>query len=108
LSKIAKNKRAEQVMNNAAVLLSKTGAGNVAVTLDDNGVVLIRKEKKPYCVDCIPRDSKNTIGAGDTFISALTLALASKLQMETCIEIAAAAAAIVVQKMAQQDVQMLN
>jgi D-beta-D-heptose 7-phosphate kinase/D-beta-D-heptose 1-phosphate adenosyltransferase len=98
LSKIAKNKRAEQVMNNAEVLLSKTGADNVAVTLDDNGVVLIRKEKKPYCVECIPRDYKNTIGAGDTFISALTLSLASKLQMETCVEIAAAAAAIVVKK----------
>lgn len=98
LAKISKNKRAQQVMKNAEVLLTKTGAENITVTLDDDGVVLIRKGKKPYCVDCIPRDSKNTIGAGDTFISALTLALASKLKMETCVEIAAAAAAIVVQK----------
>lgn len=98
LSKISKNKRVGQVMKNSEALLNKTGAHNVAVTLDDDGVVLIRKGKKPYCVNCIPRDSKNTIGAGDTFISALTLAIASKLKMETSVEIAAAAAAIVVQK----------
>jgi len=98
LFKTSKIKRAEQVMKHSEILLSKTGAQNVAITLDDNGVVLIRKGKKPYCVDCIPRDSKNTIGAGDTFISALTLAMASKLKMEICVEIASAAAAIVVQK----------
>jgi len=98
LSKIAKNNRSQQVMKNADTLLNKTGATNVVVTLDNDGVVLLRKGKKPYCVNCIPRDSKNTIGAGDTFISALTLAMATKLKMETCIEIASAAAAIVVQK----------
>ncbi|HSV12431.1 MAG TPA: D-glycero-beta-D-manno-heptose 1-phosphate adenylyltransferase [Hanamia sp.] len=98
LSKIAKNKRADQVMKNSEILLTKTGAHNIAVTLDDDGVVLIRKGKKPYHVDCIPRDSKNTIGAGDTFVSALALAMASNLKMETCVQIAAAAAAIVVQK----------
>ncbi len=98
LSKTAKIKRAEQMMKNSEILLNKTGAQNVVVTLDDNGVVLIRKRKKPYCVDCIPRDSKNTIGAGDTFTSTLALAMASKLKMETCVEIASAAAAIVVQK----------
>ena len=98
LPKVAKNKRAQQVMNNAEILLAKTGADNITVTLDEDGVVLIRKGKKPYCLGCIPRDSKNTIGAGDTFISALTLGLASRLKMETCVEIASAAAAIVVQK----------
>jgi len=98
LSKIAKNKRCEQVVKYSESLLNKTGANNVAVTLDDDGVVLIRKAKKPYTVNCIPRDSKNTIGAGDTFISALTLSMASKLKMEKCVEIASAAAAIVVQK----------
>jgi D-beta-D-heptose 7-phosphate kinase/D-beta-D-heptose 1-phosphate adenosyltransferase len=98
IAKISKSKRPEQIMKNSEILLNKTGADNVTVTLDADGVVLIRKGKKPYHISCIPRDYKNTIGAGDTFIGALTLAMASKLKMETCVEIAAAAAAIVVQK----------
>lgn len=98
ISNTAKHKRAEQIMKSSETLLNRTGAESVAVTLDADGVVLLQKGKKPYHINCIPRDSKNTIGAGDTFISALTLAIASKLEMETCIEIAAAAAAIVVQK----------
>jgi len=96
--KISKSKRTEQIMKNGEDILNKTGADYAAVTMDTEGVVLLQKGKKPYHINCIPRDSKNTIGAGDTFISALTLALASKLKIETCVEIAAAAAAIVVQK----------
>lgn len=98
LSKITKARRAEQISKNSDRLFNKTNATNIAVTLDNEGVILLRKGKKPYSIHCIPRDSKNTIGAGDTFISALTLAMASKLKMETCVEIASAAAAIVVQK----------
>jgi D-beta-D-heptose 7-phosphate kinase/D-beta-D-heptose 1-phosphate adenosyltransferase len=98
ISKTAKHKRAEQIMKSSETLLNKTGAVNVAVTLDADGVILLQKGKKPFHINCIPRDYKNTIGAGDTFISALTLAIASKLKMQTCVEIAAAAAAIVVQK----------
>ncbi len=98
ISKIAKGKRSGQIIKNGEDLLSKTSARAVAVTLDDEGVVLLRKQKRPYCIKCVARDSKNTIGAGDTFISALTLAMASKLKMETSVQIAAAAAAIVVQK----------
>ncbi len=63
-------------------------------TLED----LVRRGKNPFHISCIPRDAKNTIGAGDTFISALTLGIASALPTETATEIAAAAAAIVVQK----------
>ena len=97
-SKVAKNERAEQVFKNSEALLKNSGATNIAVTLDSDGVALIQKGKKPYYISCIPRDAKNTIGAGDTFISALTLGIASALPTETATEIAAAAAAIVVQK----------
>lgn len=97
-SKVAKNKRAAQVFNNSETLLKNSGAENVAVTLDADGVALVQKGKKPYYISCIPQDAKNTIGAGDTFISALTLGIAAGLPTETATEIAAAAAAIVVQK----------
>ena len=98
ISNLPKKKRVEQVIKNGDALLKNTGADNAAVTLDVDGIVLFQKGKKPYYISCVPRDSKNTIGAGDTFISALTLAMASGLKMETATEIAAAAAAIVVQK----------
>jgi len=98
LPKVAKNKRMEQVFKNADAVLKSSGAENVVVTLDSDGVALVRKGKKPHYISCVPRESKNTIGAGDTFISALTLGIASNLPTETATEIAAAAAAIVVQK----------
>jgi D-beta-D-heptose 7-phosphate kinase/D-beta-D-heptose 1-phosphate adenosyltransferase len=98
ISKVAKNKRIEQVTKKGDALLKNSGAENVVVTLDIDGVVLFQKGKKPFHINCIPRDSKNTIGAGDTFISALTLAAVLGLRMEEATEIAAAAASIVVQK----------
>lgn len=98
ISKISGKKRVEQVIKNSGALLDITGAGKVAITLDVDGVVLLQKGQDPYKIACAPQDSKNTIGAGDTFTSALTLALASGLKIKTAAEIAAAAAAIVVQK----------
>lgn len=98
IPKAAKNKRVEHVFKNAEALLKNSGAESIAVTLDVDGVALVRRGKKPHYISCIPRDAKNTIGAGDTFISALTLGIASNLSIETATEIAAAAAAIVVQK----------
>jgi D-beta-D-heptose 7-phosphate kinase / D-beta-D-heptose 1-phosphate adenosyltransferase len=98
LPKVAKDQRVEQISKNVKAIFEKTGAENVAVTLDIDGVVLLQPGKKPYRIICDPQDSKKTIGAGDTFVSALTLGVASKLKMEIAAEIAAAAAAIVVQK----------
>jgi len=98
IAKMTGNRRVEQVLENNAALLQVTGADKVSVTLDADGVVLLQKGKKPYRVTCIPRNSKNTIGAGDTFVSALTLSLASGLKVEVAVEMGAAAAAIVVQK----------
>lgn len=98
IAKVATNKRAEQVIKNEDLLITITGAQNIAVTLDETGMILFQKEKKPLFIPCIPKEAKNTIGAGDTFISALTLSMALKLEMETAAEIASAAASIVVQK----------
>lgn len=98
LAKVATEQRPEQVIKNEDLLLAITGAQNIAVTLDETGMILLRKEKKPFFISSIPKEAKNTIGAGDTFISALTLCIALHLNMETAAEIASAAAAIVVEK----------
>jgi D-beta-D-heptose 7-phosphate kinase/D-beta-D-heptose 1-phosphate adenosyltransferase len=54
--------------------------------------------KPPHHIPCTPRDNAKAIGAGDTFTSAFTLSLACKVNSHKAAEIAAAAAAIVVQK----------
>jgi D-beta-D-heptose 7-phosphate kinase/D-beta-D-heptose 1-phosphate adenosyltransferase len=94
----ASENRVEQISEYALQLHDITGAAKVAVTLDIEGVLFFEKGKDPYRIMCVPGDNKKAIGAGDTFISALTLSLASKLKGTVAAEIAAAAAAVVVQK----------
>jgi D-beta-D-heptose 7-phosphate kinase/D-beta-D-heptose 1-phosphate adenosyltransferase len=90
--------RAQQIISYANELHELTGASKVAVTLDVEGVVLFQKGKAPYRILSVPQDNRNAIGAGDTFISAFTMALTLKAETEVAAEIAAAAAAVVVKK----------
>lgn len=90
--------RADQLQEYSKKLHEITGANKVAVTLDVDGVLFFEKGKSPYRILAVPQDHKKAIGAGDTFISAMTLSLASKVKGEVAAQIAAAAAAVVVQK----------
>ncbi|HEX8356715.1 MAG TPA: D-glycero-beta-D-manno-heptose 1-phosphate adenylyltransferase [Segetibacter sp.] len=90
--------RADQISQYTKKLFEITGANKVAVTLDSDGVLFLEKGKEPFRIVAVPQDNKRAIGAGDTFISALTLALAIKVKGEVAAQIAAAAAAVVVQK----------
>lgn len=90
--------RADQVQECSKKLFELTGAARIAVTLDVDGVLFLEKGKSPYRILAVPQDHKKAIGAGDTFISAMTLSLASKVKGEVGAQIAAAAAAVVVQK----------
>lgn len=90
--------RDAQVLEHSKKLHEITGANKVAVTLDVDGVLFFEKSKLPHRIQTVPQDNKKAIGAGDTFISAMTLALAAKIQGAVAADIAAAAAAVVVQK----------
>jgi len=94
----ANHNRAEQVQAHTKKLHEITGANKVAVTLDVDGVLFLEKGKPPHRILAAPQDNKNAIGAGDTFISALTLSLAAKAKGQVAAQLAAAAAAVVVQK----------
>ena len=94
----ATDNRAEQVQAYAKKLHDITGANKVAVTLDIDGVLFLEKGKTPHRILAAPQDNKNAIGAGDTFISALTLSLSTKVKGQVAAQLAAAAAAVVVQK----------
>jgi D-beta-D-heptose 7-phosphate kinase/D-beta-D-heptose 1-phosphate adenosyltransferase len=77
-------------------LLDLTGAEFAAVTLDTDGALVCTRNGVPYRIPARPRPHSQATGAGDTFVSGLTLALAVGASPAAAAEIAAAAAALVV------------
>ncbi len=90
--------RIKQVKENANCILDKTGAKIVAVTLDQDGVILLQRDRCPYQIRANPVCPTQTIGAGDTFTAAFTIALTLTPDPTIAADLAAAAAAIVVRK----------
>ncbi|MGG6268651.1 bifunctional heptose 7-phosphate kinase/heptose 1-phosphate adenyltransferase [Leptolyngbya sp. AN03gr2] len=90
--------RIQYVKRNAEQILERTGAKIVAATLDREGVILLQRDRAPYQIRVNPACPTQTIGAGDTFTAAFSIALTMTDNPTIAAEIAAAAAAIVVQK----------
>ena len=90
--------RAEQITPYGQHLLHLTGATIVATTLDTEGAILFEAGQTPHRTYTRPVPQNQTSGAGDTFISALTLALAAGASTSTAASIATAATAIVVKQ----------
>lgn len=90
--------RLEELKKQKDNLLKLTGAKYVVATVDTEGAVILSANSEPYHIATRPENAKNTIGAGDTFISALTLASAAGAPIEQAAEIASAAASIVIQQ----------
>ncbi len=88
--------RVQQILPHADTLLHLTGADRVAVTLDRDGVLMLERDRPARHFPTRPAPSHHTSGAGDTFISALTLALATHAPTATATELALAATAIAV------------
>lgn len=79
-------------------ILSLTGAQIAAVTLDTDGALLFERGRAPYRTYAHSASHACTTGAGDTFVSALALALAAGAHTPTAAELASAASAVVVSK----------
>lgn len=90
--------RAEQLQRCAKDICRKTGAKTTVITLDADGAVVFEKDRAVYRAHAHPVTNPSVIGAGDTFISAFTLALVSEADIPSATELAAAAAAIAVGK----------
>ncbi|MBF2048072.1 MAG: D-glycero-beta-D-manno-heptose 1-phosphate adenylyltransferase [Elainella sp. C42_A2020_010] len=90
--------RANQITAYGDRLLDVTGAAMVAVTLDREGAVVFEPGQLPIRTDARPVPPNQTSGAGDTYISALTLALAAGATPTTAALLAATATAIVVRQ----------
>ncbi len=90
--------RADQIAAHQGQLLDLTGARIAAVTLDAEGALIFEGDHSPHRTYTRRANQYHAIGAGDTFVSALTLALAAGAPTSTAADFAASAAAVVVGK----------
>lgn len=89
--------RVEAVAVHGDSVLTLTGAQIVAVTLDADGALIFERGSPPYRTYARTAHSTGTVGAGDTFTSAFTLALAAGADTASAAELASAAANVTVQ-----------
>lgn len=89
--------RVDYMLAHGDKVLALTGAQIAAVTLDVDGALIFEHHGSPYRTYARPARNASTTGAGDTFISAFTLALAAGVDTPTAAELASAAANITVQ-----------
>jgi D-beta-D-heptose 7-phosphate kinase/D-beta-D-heptose 1-phosphate adenosyltransferase len=90
--------RLQQIVGNGRRLLDETGARIIAVTLDRDGSVVLERGQPPYRTYARPNPFSRAAGAGDTYVTAFTLALAAGAPTSVAAEVAGAAAAVVVEK----------
>ena len=90
--------RIEAVASFGERVLEVTGASIAAVTLDREGALVFERGRPPHRTYAHPVSDSRAAGAGDTFVAALTLALAAGAETPAAAEIASAAANIVVTK----------
>jgi D-beta-D-heptose 7-phosphate kinase/D-beta-D-heptose 1-phosphate adenosyltransferase len=93
-----REKRAEQMAVHGERVLDITGAQIAAITLDTEGALVFERGCLPYRTYARPAPHSKAAGAGDTFVSALTLALAAGSYPTGAAELASTAASIVVNK----------
>lgn len=90
--------RVDYVQYHAKEILELTGAKIVAITLDQEGAIILQPNQPSHRIYANPACPTRTIGAGDTFTAAFTVALATGAKPTIAAELAAAAAATVVSK----------
>ncbi|NJC71753.1 D-glycero-beta-D-manno-heptose 1-phosphate adenylyltransferase [Planosporangium thailandense] len=85
-------RRAEWVTDAADRLLALAGAPAVAVTLDVEGAVVLTGQVEPVRTYAQPAPASHAAGAGDAYVAAFTLALATNVPLADAAEVAQLAA----------------
>lgn len=88
--------RVEQIAAHEAEFLAITGARIAAITLDASGGLVVEAGHPAYRTYTRPSPDANATGAGDTFVSALALALAAGATTPASADLASSAATIVI------------
>lgn len=83
----------------AARLLKRVRCRHVLVTRGEHGMTLFGADGAPFTVPAVARQVYDVSGAGDTVISALTLALAAGAPIRHAVTLASLAAGVVVEKL---------
>lgn len=90
--------RAAQLHDMGSAIYRITGAEVVALTLDTEGALIFKNGEVVCHTPAYPVTQLNVSGAGDTYISTFTMACLSGIALCETAEMAAAAAAIVINK----------
>jgi D-beta-D-heptose 7-phosphate kinase/D-beta-D-heptose 1-phosphate adenosyltransferase len=90
--------RVDAVTRHRETLSDATGARAVVVTLDRDGTVLLSADGGTHRTWARPAAEKQASGAGDTFVAALTLARSAGLPLTASLDLAQAAADVVVHR----------
>src|SRR3954454_946959 len=80
VEKLQGSKRIQQILQLQKELFEITGAQAIDATFDADGVLFLQQGKEAHKISCDPLDNRQSIGAGDTFTSALSLALALQIE----------------------------
>ncbi|GAB3817496.1 D-glycero-beta-D-manno-heptose 1-phosphate adenylyltransferase [Micromonospora zhanjiangensis] len=88
--------RAEVARSRLAELRERTGADVVAVTLDTDGAVVGGADGEPRRSHATPVPASHTVGAGDAYLAAMTLALAAEAPLHVAAQLAQLAATVTV------------
>ncbi|UCJ08553.1 adenylyltransferase/cytidyltransferase family protein [Chitinophaga pendula] len=90
--------RQQFIRQEAQSIYDQTQAAITAVTLDQDGAVILEEGVAKFAIDAPQISHPNVSGAGDTYISAFTLSMLSGATIQIAAEIAGAAAAVAVNK----------
>jgi D-beta-D-heptose 7-phosphate kinase/D-beta-D-heptose 1-phosphate adenosyltransferase len=90
--------REAQLKNYGATLYRITGAEHITLTLDTEGALVFEKGELIYHAPAHQVDAPHVAGAGDTFISAFTLARCSGADAKLAADLAIAAATVAIRK----------
>jgi rfaE bifunctional protein kinase chain/domain len=89
----------ESLTSKAQKMVLRFGFENLLVTLSEKGMTLFQSGNQPIHVESRHQEVFDVSGAGDTVIAVMAMALGSKLDATTSIEIANAAAGAVISKL---------
>jgi D-beta-D-heptose 7-phosphate kinase / D-beta-D-heptose 1-phosphate adenosyltransferase len=90
--------RAKQLAEKGAAVYAVTGAAITALTLDKEGALIFEKDQLCCHIPALQVNTPNVVGAGDTYISAFTLACLAEASAAVAAGIAASAAAVAISK----------
>jgi D-beta-D-heptose 7-phosphate kinase/D-beta-D-heptose 1-phosphate adenosyltransferase len=94
----ARLRSADEVVAGGRVILPRLGGGALLVTRGAAGMTLLAPDREPLHCPATARSVFDVVGAGDTVVGTLAVALARGLELECAVDLSSRAAGIAVSK----------